>query len=55
MYTKVILVKETDPKREDKTRDFYTRLLDYLRQTNLLDQIQVVRVADILSKYIKEE
>jgi len=47
MYTKVILVKETDPKREDKTRDFYTRLLDYLRQTNLLDQIQVVRVADI--------
>jgi NADH:ubiquinone oxidoreductase subunit F (NADH-binding)/NAD-dependent dihydropyrimidine dehydrogenase PreA subunit len=47
MYTKVILVKDTDSKGEDKTRDFYTRLLDYLRQTNLLDQIQVVRVADI--------
>jgi NADH:ubiquinone oxidoreductase subunit F (NADH-binding)/NAD-dependent dihydropyrimidine dehydrogenase PreA subunit len=47
MYTKVILVKDTDLKREDKTREFYARLLDYLREANLLDQIQVVRVADI--------
>jgi NADH:ubiquinone oxidoreductase subunit F (NADH-binding)/NAD-dependent dihydropyrimidine dehydrogenase PreA subunit len=47
MYMKVILVKDTDLKREDKTRDFYTRLLDYLRQANLLEQIQIVRVADI--------
>ncbi|MDD5120475.1 MAG: NADH-ubiquinone oxidoreductase-F iron-sulfur binding region domain-containing protein [Candidatus Omnitrophica bacterium] len=47
MYTKVILVKDTDLKREDKTREFYTHLLDYLRGSNLHSQIQVVRVADI--------
>ncbi|MFA5144488.1 MAG: NADH-ubiquinone oxidoreductase-F iron-sulfur binding region domain-containing protein [Candidatus Omnitrophota bacterium] len=47
MYTKVILVKDTDLKRQDKTREFYTRLLDYLREGNLHSQIQVVRVADI--------
>jgi len=47
MYAKVILVKDTDLKREDKTREFYTRLLDYLREANLHEQIQVVRVADI--------
>ncbi|MDD5097800.1 MAG: NADH-quinone oxidoreductase subunit J/K, partial [Candidatus Omnitrophica bacterium] len=47
MYTKVILVKDTDSKREDKTREFYTRLLDHLREGNLHAQIQVVRVADI--------
>ena len=47
MYTKVILVKDTDLKRADKTREFYTRLLDYLREANLHAQIQVVRVADI--------
>jgi len=47
MYTKVILVKDTDSKREDKTREFYTRLLDYLRQADLCAKIQVVRAADI--------
>ena len=47
MYTKVILVKDTDLKRQDKTREFYTHLLDYLRESNLHAQIQVVRVADI--------
>jgi NADH:ubiquinone oxidoreductase subunit F (NADH-binding)/NAD-dependent dihydropyrimidine dehydrogenase PreA subunit len=47
MYSKVILVKDTDTKRADQTRDFYTRILDYIRQANLLEQIQVVRVADI--------
>ena len=47
MYTKVVLVKDTDLKKEDKTREFYTRLLDYLREANLHAQIQVVRVADI--------
>jgi len=47
MYTKVILVKDTDLKRLDITREFYTHLLDYLRQSNLHAQIQVVRVADI--------
>lgn len=44
---KVILVKDTDTKRADQTRDFYTRILDYIRQGNLLEQVQVVRVADI--------
>lgn len=47
MYTKVILVKDTDLKRQDKTREFYTHLLDHLRESNLHAQIQVVRVADI--------
>jgi len=47
MYTKVILIKDTDSKSEDKTREFYTRVLDYLREVNLQEQIQVVRVADI--------
>ena len=47
MYTKVILIKDTDLKRQDKTREFYTRLLDYLREANLEAKIQVVRVADI--------
>ncbi|MDD5116197.1 MAG: NADH-ubiquinone oxidoreductase-F iron-sulfur binding region domain-containing protein [Candidatus Omnitrophica bacterium] len=47
MYAKVVLVKDTDLKREDRTREFYTRLLDCLRETNLHSQIQVVRVADI--------
>ena len=47
MYTKVILVKDTDLKREDKTREFYTRFLEHLRENNLHEQIQVVRVADI--------
>ena len=47
MYTKVVLVKDTDLKREDKTREFYTRFLEQLRENNLHEQIQVVRVADI--------
>ena len=47
MYTKVVLVKDTDSTREDKTREFYTRLLEQLRENNLHEQIQVVRVADI--------
>lgn len=47
MYTKAVLVKDTDSKREDKTREFYTRLLEQLRENNLHEQIQVVRVADI--------
>jgi len=47
MHTKFILVKDTDLKREDKTREFYTRFLEQLREHNLHEQIQVVRVADI--------
>ncbi|MCK9603649.1 MAG: 4Fe-4S binding protein [Candidatus Omnitrophica bacterium] len=47
MYNKVILIKDTDLKRQDKTRDFYTHLLDYLRENNLHSEILLVRVADI--------
>ena len=47
MNNKAILVKDTDLKRTDTTRDFCTRLLDYLRENNLHSQIHVVRVADI--------
>jgi len=47
MYTKTILIKDTDLNREDKTREFYTYLLDYLRENNLHSQVQAVRVADI--------
>jgi NADP-reducing hydrogenase subunit HndC len=47
MQTKVILVKDTDLIREDKTGQFHARLLDYLRQADLYTQIQAVRVADI--------
>ncbi|MFA5287544.1 MAG: NADH-ubiquinone oxidoreductase-F iron-sulfur binding region domain-containing protein [Candidatus Omnitrophota bacterium] len=47
MYSKTILIKDTDSKREDKTREFYTYLLDYLRENNLHSEVQAVRVADI--------
>ena len=47
MYTKTILIKDTDSKREDKTRESYTYLLDYLREKNLHSEVQAVRVADI--------
>ena len=47
MQNKAILVKDTDLKRTDTTRDFCTRLLDSLRENNLHSQIHVVRVADI--------
>jgi NADH:ubiquinone oxidoreductase subunit F (NADH-binding)/NAD-dependent dihydropyrimidine dehydrogenase PreA subunit len=47
MYTKTILIKDTDSKREDKTREFYTYLLDYLREKGLHSEVQAVRVADI--------
>jgi NADH:ubiquinone oxidoreductase subunit F (NADH-binding) len=47
MYTKTVLIKDTDTLREDITRDAYTRLLDCLREDNLHDQVQVVRASDV--------
>ena len=44
MYTRTILLKDTS---DDKTRDFYTLFLNSLRERNLHDDVQVVRVADI--------
>ncbi|MGE5308070.1 MAG: NADH-quinone oxidoreductase subunit NuoF [Deltaproteobacteria bacterium] len=44
MYRKTIMIKDT---ADDKTRDFYTLFLNSLREKNLSDDIQVVRVADI--------
>ncbi|MFY9402827.1 MAG: NADH-ubiquinone oxidoreductase-F iron-sulfur binding region domain-containing protein [Candidatus Omnitrophota bacterium] len=47
MYAKIVLIKDTDTLREDKTRDAYTRLLDCLREDNLHDHVQLVRVSDV--------
>ena len=47
MYAKTVLIKDTDTSREDKTRDAYARLLDCLREDNLHDHVQVVRVSDV--------
>jgi NADH:ubiquinone oxidoreductase subunit F (NADH-binding)/Pyruvate/2-oxoacid:ferredoxin oxidoreductase delta subunit len=47
MYKKTILLKDTGYGAEDKTREFYTLLLNTLREDNLHEQVQVVRVADV--------
>ncbi|MDD3987590.1 MAG: NADH-ubiquinone oxidoreductase-F iron-sulfur binding region domain-containing protein [Candidatus Omnitrophota bacterium] len=47
MYEKTILIKDTDTKREDLTRQAYTQILDFLRHNDQHSRIQVVRVADI--------
>jgi len=44
MFTKTILIKDT---AEDKTRDFFTLFMNQLREKNLHEEVQVVRVADI--------
>jgi len=44
MFTKTILIKDTG---DDRTRDFSTLFLNQLREKNLQDTVQVVRVADI--------
>ncbi|HRZ14925.1 MAG TPA: NADH-ubiquinone oxidoreductase-F iron-sulfur binding region domain-containing protein [Candidatus Omnitrophota bacterium] len=46
MFKKTILLKDTSFSPEDKTRDVFTRCLDYLREKQLEQDIQVVRVAD---------
>ena len=47
MYNKTILLKDTTIGAEDKTRDFYTLFLNSLRESNLHEEVQVVRAADI--------
>ncbi|MFA5362612.1 MAG: NADH-ubiquinone oxidoreductase-F iron-sulfur binding region domain-containing protein [Candidatus Omnitrophota bacterium] len=47
MYTKTILLKDTNYGTEDKTKEFYTLLLNILREDNLHEQVQVVRAADV--------
>ncbi|MCK9572912.1 MAG: 4Fe-4S binding protein [Candidatus Omnitrophica bacterium] len=47
MYEKTVLIKDTDLRREDKTRQAYTQFLDHLRQNDQHSRIQVVRVADV--------
>jgi len=47
MYTKTILLKDTALFQEDRTKDFYTTLLNQLREAGLHDEVQAVRVADI--------
>jgi len=44
MFKKTILIKDT---AEDKTRDFFTLFMNQLREKNLHEEVQVVRVADI--------
>ncbi|MDD2702798.1 MAG: NADH-ubiquinone oxidoreductase-F iron-sulfur binding region domain-containing protein, partial [Candidatus Omnitrophica bacterium] len=47
MYKKTILLKDTNYGTEDKTKEFYTLLLNTLRENNLHEEVQVVRVADV--------
>ena len=47
MYRKIVLIKDTRYGAEDLTRDFYTRFLDAIHKRNLLEEVQVVRAADI--------
>ena len=47
MYTKTILLKDTNLLQDDRTRDFYTNFLQKLTESNLAEQIQVVRASDV--------
>ena len=47
MYTKTILLKDTNLLQNDRTRDFYTNFLQKLTESNLAEQIQVVRASDV--------
>jgi NADP-reducing hydrogenase subunit HndC len=47
MYNKTVLIKDTTIGAEDRTRDYYTLFMNNLRGSNLNDQVQVVRAADI--------
>jgi len=46
-YRKIVLIKDTSYGAGDTTRDFYTRFLDAIAKRNLLEEVQVVRAADI--------
>jgi NADP-reducing hydrogenase subunit HndC len=47
MYAKTILLKDTNLLSDDRTRDFYTNFLQKLTESNLAEQIQVVRASDV--------
>jgi NADH:ubiquinone oxidoreductase subunit F (NADH-binding)/NAD-dependent dihydropyrimidine dehydrogenase PreA subunit len=47
MYTKTILIKDTNINAEDRTKDYYSLVLNSLREFNLHNEVQVVRAADI--------
>ena len=47
MDKKVIFLKDTDTGPQDKTKDLYTLFLNLVRECNLSETVQVVRVADI--------
>ena len=47
LYTKTILLKDTNLSQEDRTRDFYTHFLQKLTELNLSELVQVVRASDV--------
>jgi NADH:ubiquinone oxidoreductase subunit F (NADH-binding)/NAD-dependent dihydropyrimidine dehydrogenase PreA subunit len=47
VYTKTILLKDTNLAQQDMTRDFYTLFLQQLAEFNLSDLVQVVRASDV--------
>ncbi|MDD5259871.1 MAG: NADH-ubiquinone oxidoreductase-F iron-sulfur binding region domain-containing protein, partial [bacterium] len=47
MDKKIVLLKDTSIGAADKTKEYYSLILNLLRDRNLQDTVQVVRVADI--------
>ena len=47
MVKRIVLIKDTAATGPDTTRDFYNRFLDGIREHKLLDEIMVVRAADL--------
>ncbi len=47
MEKKIVLLKDTSIGAADKTKEYYSLILNLLRDRNLQDSVQVVRVADI--------
>ncbi len=46
MYKQFIYIKDTDTTGLDRTKEFYNKFLEQLRQHDLLQDVQLVRVAD---------
>jgi NADH:ubiquinone oxidoreductase subunit F (NADH-binding) len=47
MYEKTVFIKDTNPGKNEKTRDLYNQFLERLRALGLADKVQLVRVADM--------
>jgi len=47
MDKRIVFIKDTGMQSADRTRDFYAAFLDQLREGNLHETVQVLRVADI--------